>query len=50
MGDLLTNSLSVNATGVGGRYTKSLSAPLVGDINRQPEAVTNRWYWNLTPR
>ena len=43
----MTNSLSVNATGVGGRYTKSLSAPLVGDINRPPEAVTNRWYWNL---
>lgn len=49
-GDLLTNSLSVDATGVGGRYTKSLSAPLAGDINRPPEAVTNRWYWNLTPR
>ncbi len=50
LGDLLTNSLSVDATGVGGRYTKSLSAPLVGDINRPPEAVTNRWFWNLTPR
>ena len=48
LGDLLTNGLSVDATGVAGRYTKSLAAPLVGDINRPPEAVTNRWYWNLT--
>jgi len=47
LGDLLTNSLSVDATGVAGRYTKSLAAPLVGDIKRPPEAVTNRWYWNL---
>lgn len=47
-GDLLTNSLSLDATGVSGRYTKSLSAPLVGDINHPAEAITNRWYWNLT--
>jgi hypothetical protein len=46
-GDLLTNGLSVDATGVAGRYTTSLAAPLVGDINRPPEAVTNRWYWDL---
>ncbi len=46
-GDLLTNSLSVAATGVNGRYTTSWSAPLVGDINRPPEAITNRWYWDL---
>jgi hypothetical protein len=50
LGDLLTNSLSVDATGVAGRYTKDLAAPLVGDINRPPEAVTNRWYWNLAAR
>ena len=49
-GDMLTNTLSVAATGVGGRFTKTLATPLVGDINRPPEAVTNRWYWNLTPR
>lgn len=48
VGDLLTNSLSVGATGVAGRYTGNLAAPLVGDINRPPEAVTNRWYWDLT--
>lgn len=48
-GDLLTNSLSVAATGVDGQYTKSFSGPLVGDINRPPEAITNRWFWNLTP-
>jgi hypothetical protein len=47
LGDLLTNGLSVDATGVPGRYTKSLAAPLVGDINRPAEAVTNRWSWNL---
>ena len=48
LGDLLTNGLSVDATGVSGQYTKNLAAPLVGDINRPAEAVTNRWYWNLT--
>ncbi|MCU0279734.1 MAG: hypothetical protein MUE31_12700 [Candidatus Nanopelagicales bacterium] len=48
-GDLLTNGLSVNATGVAGQYTKSLSDPLVGDVNRPPESLNNRWYWNLTP-
>jgi hypothetical protein len=37
----------VDATGVGGRYTKSLSAPLVGDVNHPAEAISNRWYWNL---
>ncbi len=47
-GDLLTNSLSVDATGVDGQYTKSPTAPLVGDVNRPPEAITNRWFWNLT--
>ncbi len=48
LGDMLTNSLSVDATGVDGQYTKSFSAPLVGDVNRPPEAITNRWFWNLT--
>lgn len=48
-GDLLTNGLSVNATGVAGQFTKSLADPLVGDVNRPPESVNNRWYWNLTP-
>jgi hypothetical protein len=48
LGDLLTNSLSINATGVPGRYTSNPAAPLVGDINRPPEAVTNRWYWSLS--
>lgn len=46
-GELLVNSLSVNATGVDGRYTKSPSAPLVGDINHPAEAIASRWYWNL---
>ncbi len=45
---LLTNTLSVAATGVGGRYTKTWSAPLSGDINRPAEAATNRWFWDLS--
>ncbi len=48
-GDLLTNGLSVSATGVAGQYTKNLSDPLVGDVNRPPESLNNRWYWNLAP-
>lgn len=44
---LLTNGLSVAATGEAGRYTKTWSASLSGDINRPAEAVTNRWYWDL---
>ena len=46
-GDLLTNSLSVDATGIDGQYVRNPAAPLVGDIRNPPEAITNRWYWNL---
>lgn len=45
---LLTNALSVAATGVGGQFTKGGS--LTGDITRPAEALTNRWYWDLAVR